>query len=129
MIGFNLHLTNVPVASVDREAGIVLTMDGLQLPVTGWADEDGVLRDFAANARFCSAGPDAYGLFWLVNIDRRLARIPLMSEAVLPRATPGREAQAGAKPACTPNSPPAPHAGDEPAPAALNQPAPETPHA
>lgn len=69
-------ITSVSVASVDRRGNVVVTMDGQTLPVTGWADDDGVLGQDASNARFCSAGPDAYGRFWLVDADCRLARIP-----------------------------------------------------
>lgn len=69
-------ITSIAVASVDRRANLVVTMDGQTLPITNWADEDGVLRHDAARARFCTAGADAYGRFWLVDADRRLARIP-----------------------------------------------------
>ena len=61
----------VPVASIDRAAGVVVTMDGQQLEVVDWADEQGELTDSLVDARFCLTGPDAYGYAWTVDIHRR----------------------------------------------------------
>lgn len=63
-----------PVARVDRTAASVLTLNGQDLPVTDWADRDGVVGAAAADAPVCSAGPDAYGKHWTVDVDRLVAR-------------------------------------------------------
>ena len=65
-------MTMVAAVIADPPA-IVLTMDGQALPVTGWADDDGVCVEPEA-ARFCTAGPDTRARYWLVDI-RRLERV------------------------------------------------------
>lgn len=67
-------IDTVAVAAVDRHTGHVLTLDGQTLPVTDWADADGVPTS-AARARHCIAGPDADGRNWLVDVPALTARV------------------------------------------------------
>lgn len=67
-------IETVAIAAVDRHAGHVLTLDGQTLPVTDWADADGV-PIAAARARHCIAGPDAHGRNWLVDVPALTARV------------------------------------------------------
>lgn len=109
MTGF---LVNVPIAAIDRAAGVVLTMDGQHLPITGWADAhgellasgDGELAAPPADAPFFAAGPDAYGKHWTVDVRGQVMRVrrPVFPvEAVAPAR---RGNQAGRRPAWCPGS-------------------------
>lgn len=70
----------VAVAAVDRAAAIVCTLDGQSLPVTDWCDADGVVGADPAIAPFCSAGPDAYGHGWIVDLRRLTARVARLAK-------------------------------------------------
>lgn len=59
------------VANIDHtDPPVIVAMDGQVLPVTAWADRDGVVVA-RADADVCTAGPDAAGSLWLVDVRRQ----------------------------------------------------------
>lgn len=65
-------MTLVAAIFTTDDPPIAVTMCGQALPVTAFADADGVVCP-AEEARFCTAGPDSAGALWLIDV-RQLRR-------------------------------------------------------